>query len=393
MSQRFSASAEWEPLGAVRLHEPGLETWGGSLDPASNLFEAPLPPEQAREAHQEYAAALESAGVTVHRLSTDLENGGRLEEIVRERVRVPSAVDLEAIFDTLDARELLQLALARAEIEHGSGEPAGLSIRAPISNIYFQRDTTILGDKGPILCDMASTVRQPEIEIVREAWEAIGAEIVHEATVGPIEGGEFIPAGDFALLGVSAVVDGSEEVIRTSRAAGVDLLDSGALGFDQVGLVRAPLETDREIRAAEGGPSRMMHLLGWFNIAAEGVAVTFRELAQAATVEVFERRAEGYERVATPTLWEFLQDRGFDVIEADRTERWPTNFVAVDDGEILPLYEPGPEGGYRPEKNPTIESLREIGVEIHPDGEGLANSPLTNGAGGFHCMTTPVRRG
>lgn len=393
MSQWFAARAEWDRLRAVRVHEPGLESWGGSLDPESNLFEAPLPPDQARAAHRAYVSTLESAGVEVHRLADDLESGGRLENLVRERVRVASDVDLDAVFETLSARELLQLALANAELESSETGPASLTLRAPLSNIYFQRDTTILGDRGPILCAMASDVRQPEVGIVREAWESIGAEIVHEASVGPIEGGEFLPAGEFALLGVSGNVDGREEVIRTSYDAGVDLLDAGALGFDEVGLVRAPVETEREIRAERGGPSRMMHLLGWFNIAAEDVAVTFREMAEAAIVERFERNGDGYEHVGSTALWDLLDEKGFEVVEADWSERWPTNFVAVDDGVIVPLYEPDEDGAYRPDHNPTIEELKRLGVDILPSGEGLANSPLTNGAGGFHCMTTPVRRG
>jgi len=391
----FAARAEFDPLNAVRVHTPGLELWSGALDPVANSFDRSVAPEQARREHERLIETYESAGVEVHTLASDLETAGILEDLVREYVTIPADadVDLDATLATLDAHEKLGLALARARLEPNPDAASSVHVERPISNVYFQRDTTILGDKGPILCSMAKPVRQPEIPIVRQAWEGIGAEIAHEASVGPIEGGEFMPMGEFALLGVSALVDGEEEVVRTSYDAGRSLLKAGAVGYDEFGLVRAPLEREREIRRSRGGESRLMHLLGWFNVAAEGLAVAFEELAGAATVDVYERRGDEYRKARSPTLLEYLDAKGYDVIDASWDEDWPTNFVAVDDGEIIPLYEPDADGAYRPEHNPTIEALKERGVTVLPDGEGLPTGALTNGAGGFHCMTTPVSRG
>jgi arginine deiminase len=392
---QYAARAEFEPLNAVRVHTPGLELWSGAIDPESNLFEAPVSPEGARREHERLVETYEAAGVEVHQLSEDLASAGVLDDLVREYVTIPddAGVDLDASLATLDAHEKLGLALSRARLEAHPDAASSLHVERPISNVYFQRDTTILGDQGPILCSMAKAVRQPEIPIVRQAWEGIGAEIAHEASVGPIEGGEFMPLGEFALLGVSAVVDGEEVVIRTSYDAGRSLLEAEAIGYDEFGLVRAPLAKERSIRQGHGGESRMMHLLGWFNVAADGLAVAFEELADAATVDVYERRPDGYAKTRSPTLLEYLHEKDYDVIGADWSERWPTNFVAVDDGTIVALYEPDENGDYRPENNPTIEALKDRGVEVLPDGEGLPTGALTNGAGGFHCMTTPVSRG
>jgi len=394
----FAARAEFDPLNAVRVHTPGLELWSGALDPVANSFNDPVAPEQARREHERLIEAYGSAGVEVHTLAGDLETAGVLDDLVREYVTIPgdADVDLDATLATLDAHEKLGLALSRARLEPNPDTASSVHVERPISNIYFQRDTTILGDEGPILCSMAKPVRQPEIPIVRKAWEGIGAEIAHEADVGPIEGGEFMPMGEFALLGVSAVVDGEEEVIRTSYDAGRSLLEAGSVGYDEFGLVRAPLEKERAVRRERGEQdeeSRLMHLLGWFNVAAEGLAVAFEELAAAATVDVYERQGDEYRKARSPTLLEYLDDKGYDVIGASWDEEWPTNFVAVDDGEIIPLYEPDEDGEYRPENNPTIEALKERGVTVYPDGEGLPTGALTNGAGGFHCMTTPVSRG
>jgi arginine deiminase len=391
----YAARAEFDPLNAVRVHTPGLELWSGALDPDSNLFDVPIAPERARREHERLIETYEAAGIEVHTLAGDLQAAGVLDDLVREYVTIPDAadVDLDATLSALGPHEKLGLALSRARLEPHQKAATSVHVERPISNIYFQRDTTILGDKGPILCSMAKPVRQPEIHFVREAWEGIGAERVYEASAGPIEGGEFMPMGEFALLGVSAVVDGAEEVLRTSYDAGRSLLKEGAVGCDEFGLVRAPLEREREIRGSHGGESRLMHLLGWFNVAAKGLAVAFKDLARAATVDVYERRGDVYRKARSPTLLEYLEEKGYEVIDASFEEDWPTNFVAVDDGEIIPLYEPDDDGEYRPENNPTIEALKERGVTVFPDGEGLPTGALTNGAGGLHCMTTPVSRG
>jgi arginine deiminase len=388
----YTARAEYDRLQAVRVHEPGLEVWSGAVDPTSNLFETVFAPDQARRQHRRYVDVLESNGVTVHTLAGDLRSADALDPLFEEYVTIDPDVDRESVRASLDAHETLQLILSRARIEPGNDTPASVHVEGPISNIFFQRDTTILGDKGPILCSMTSPVRQPEVPIVERAWTGIDATIAHRATTGPIEGGEFIPLGEFALLGVSGVVDGEEHVLRTSYDAALELLEAGALGFEEVGLVRAPIEADRALAAEHDSPSRLMHLLGWFNVAAAGIAVTFPSLARAATVDVYERGPDGYDRRESTTLAAYLDEKDYDVVAASPAERWPTNFVTIDGGLVVPLYEPDETGAYRPENNPTIEALKDRGVSIVPDGEGLPTGPLTNGAGGLHCMTTPVSR-
>jgi len=385
--------AEFEPLNAVRVHTPGLELWGGSVDPGPNLFDAHVPPERARREHERLVSTLESTGVEVHRLAEDLAAGGHLDALVAEYATVPEEVDLDAMLDAWDPREKLQLVLSRARLERHPDAATSLHVERPVSNVFFQRDTTVVGDRGPVLCEMYEPVRKPEIPIVRRAWEAVGGEFAHEMSGEPLEGGEFLPAGEFALLGVSAEVDGEEVVIRTSYDAGTQLLDAGAVGYDEVGLVRAPLEADRRLREEHGIESRVMHLLGWCNIAAEGLAVADTTLARHATVDVYARTDAGYEFDRSTTALDYLREQGFDVVDVSPTERWPTNFLAIDDGRVVPLYEPDADGEYRPEDNPTIERLKERGVEVLPDDEGLPRAALTNGAGGIHCMTTPLSRG
>ncbi|WP_227379542.1 arginine deiminase family protein [Haladaptatus halobius] len=389
--------AEWDRLSTVRVHTPGIEVWAGTLDYETNLFEQMIPPERARAEHEKIISCLKDTCVEVHQLADDLETAGVLDDLIRESISeidANSSADVEIIIETFNSREKLHLALAQVSMRQPKEEisSTSLTIDQPLSNMYFQRDTTILGDKGPILCNMFEPVRQREVPIVRDAWEGIGADIIYEMDMH-VEGGEFLPAGEFALLGVSANLDGKEHVIRTSYAAGQELMDSGAIEYDEFVLVRAPLQADREFRKEHDTGSRIMHLLGWVNIVAEDLIVLDADLARAANVDVYERHGDEYAKEHSSNLYDYLaEEKGFEIVDVSWSERWPTNFLTIESETILPLYEPDANGEYRSENNPTIEKLKELGVEILPDGAGIPRDALTNGGGGIHCMTTPLSR-
>lgn len=386
----FTARAEFDRLTAVRAHRPGVELWTGALDPETNLFDATVPPRQARREHERLTGALESAGVEVHLLADDLAAAGALEELVTEYVDLPETLDVAEATNSFDAHEKLELVLSQARLTQENGRTS-VEFREPISNTIFQSDTVLVGDKGPVLCEMGEPVRQDELPIVRRAWEDFGTEFVHEMSQ-PLEGGEFLPADEFALLGVSAKIDGEEAVIRTTYEAGKEFLDAEAVGFEEVGLVRAPLAADRRHREEYGIGSRVLHLLGWCNIAAEGLAVADTTLAESATVDVFRHTSQGYEFDRSTSTLDYLHEQGYDVVEMGPKERWAANFLTVDDGVIVPMHVTDDEGNYAPEQNSTIETLKERGVEVLPDGEGIPEGVLTRGAGGINCMTVPLER-
>lgn len=402
----YSARAEYDALEAVRVHTPGPELLSGSLDPESSLFAEPVPPERARREHERIIEVFEREGVEVHQFADDLAASGALDPLVEEAVTGESA-DLDAVRDEFDAHEKLGLVLSRVRtLGHDADGPANdwgrpdestvtsLRFDRPISNAYFQRDTSLLGDRGPVVANMYDAARQPEIPLVERAWEGVGADVAHRVTDEPIEGGDFVPAGDFALVGTSAVVDGEERVLRTSYAGGEQLLESGAIGYDEVGLVRAPLEAGLAMGEEYGTGPRVLHLDGWFNVPAEGLAVTRKRLAAAAEVDVYERRGEEYRKRETTTLLEYVEGKGYDTVHPDWLERWPTNFLTIEDGTVLAIYRDDEDGTgeYRPERNRTIEALKERGVEVVPDGTGVLPTALIAGGGGIHCMTTPLSR-
>jgi len=268
-----------------------------------------------------------------------------------------------------------------------------LDVRRPITNVYFQRDCQVVGDRGPIIPRPYSPTRRRELPLIEAAWEARGAAVVGRVDAPEtFEGGDFMPLGEFALLSTSAVVDGEETVLRSTRGAAAGLLDAGAVGYDEVGVVRPPLAADERPAAAHDTGSRLLHLDGWFNVAAEGLAVAREPLLEAATVERYVREGDGYARRGTESLAALLDRHDYEVVDAPYPERWATNFLTVADGVVLPIYETD-DGACDPNDNRTIERLEREGVEVLPDAEGLDPANLTNGGGGIHCMTSPIARG
>ncbi len=400
-----TARAEFDTLREVRVHEPGFEALLGAIDPEANHFARPFSLREARAEHRLIVETLEDAGVEVRHLHEDLE--GSLSELLEVAVDVddPSTLDRETVLGNLEgtsAYERLQAALLGPTLSRlpdgppsadAEGAATGLRIERAATNVYFQRDSQILGDRGPILPRPATATRRRELPLIEAAWEGAGAEFVHRTSGGEtLEGGDFLPAGEFALVGVSAIEDGREVVLRSSHGAGTELLREGAVGYEEVGLVRPPLSADKRLAARHDTSSRLLHLDGWLNVAAEGLAVAREPLLEPATVEVFTRGKEGYSRRGTESLAAFLDRHGYEVIDAPYPERWATNFLTVDDGRIVAIYETD-DGGYDPGNNRTIERLKAEGVEVLPDGQGLNPENLTNGGGGIHCMTSPLRRG
>ncbi len=406
-----TVDAEYDRLREVRVHEPGIEALIGATDPAPNHFSRSFSVREARSEHRTMVETLESAGVTVRYLHEDLD--GALDDLLAERIGIDEtgshAPDREEILANVDAQtayERLQALLVGPTFGRTSDDPAeqtgpdspancasSVAVERPISNIYFQRDCQIVGDRGPILPRPATPTRQRESQVVETAWRAIGAEFAGRTSAPhTLEGGDFLPADEFALVGTSAVVDGAEHVLRTSYDGGRELLETGAVGYDEVGLVRPPLAADERLAEKHGTSSRLMHLDGWLNIAADGLAVGRKPLLDAATVEVFNRAGDGYAHRETESLTELLHRHDYEIIDAPYEERWATNFLTVDDGAVVAIHETDADG-YDPENNHTIDRLTAAGVDVLPDGEGLNPENLTNGGGGIHCMTSPIRRG
>lgn len=453
----FTAGAEYDRLTAVRVHRPGIETILGTLAPDPNLFVDSFNVRAAQQEHDRMVAVLEEYVDEVHYLEDDLA-GEQMTELLTGNEAEPGTVTIDAsdidlgerdrapgevLWDSLLSKEAgpqFQMVLTNLHMDRRphqdpdrADDPRYDSVdyvmEKPLSNIFFQRDQQFLGDKGPVMGRMAKPVRQPEVDVAEAAWRGIGADPVYRVEgADTLEGGEFIPAGDFALIGVDTV---TRDVLRTTYGAAEQVLENEAVGYDEVGLVHAPLLAEKGEAIKHGNSDDaesdmdIMHLDTWFNIAADDVAVVDRQLAKNA-VHIYENTVDGYRKTRSVDLLTYLDEQGFDIVNASFNERpVATNFMTLDNGVVLPAYRPVPNsvavapekrtdeqaaelerlerrynasldgaeaGSYLPELNPVIEEMKQYGITVVPDGTGLNLENLTMGYGGIHCMTTPLNR-
>jgi len=413
----FSVEAEFDTLDSVRVHTPGFETFAGIVDPKPNLFRSDFSLEEAQNEHVKVVEILESEGIDVHYLHEDLSVDGRIDDLladidiqVENGSNSPEQIEseLRSGIENLASREKIQLIACNATVtRHRRGrdseqsdnlglgserlDQSSIAIEEPLSNLYFQRDQQLVTAKGPVMAAPSFPIRSGEVHICRDAWKSIGATIVEEVPKNlQIEGGDYIPAGDFALLGVSAAVGGKEKTLRTSTAAARHLLECDAFGHDEVALVEAPYEADQEQQSKWGSDKEpameIMHLDTWFNIPMEGIAVAREPLVEGTSVQIYHKNGEEYELTEIRNFAGYLEDKGYSIIPVEFEERAiATNFLTIDDGLVLPAR-------YSDRENKTLDRMKKAGIEIIPNGEGIPIDELRSGYGGIHCMSTPLHR-
>ncbi|MDT8357085.1 MAG: arginine deiminase family protein, partial [Methanomicrobiaceae archaeon] len=231
---------------------------------------------------------------------------------------------------------------------------------------------------------------------------------VHRVRDGLFEGGDFLPAGKIAFLGVGS---------RTNPAGAAELLSCG-LGFEEVVLVRQPLHP----LVTGYDPMIAMHLDTYFNIAADGVAVASPLLLKGAVVERYAREGEGYVRAGEATTLDLLiAELGFSCIEITTLEQlcYSSNFLCVRDGECISpdahqlapvvmerlseraAQNPGKYGALLAQAEHDYRLLLSDSEffphkkEVYAHGLEMTTVHLANATGGYggaHCMTCVLER-
>lgn len=430
---RTQARAEWESLEEVLIHRPGIEMFFGLMEPYSFLYERVFSIDNAVFEHRELEHALAEAGVTVRRLkrlAVELEaRQPRLVERARSAVErivhytgpadmvARSRRDLRQNLSSFDAETLFNILLLRPSV-HLQRRPGArgvlptVELDCPLANLYFMRDQQALSADGFILGRMSKPQRQDEPLLTGTLLRMADAKIAGEVRPpGTFEGGDFMPMGEFALLGTGD---------RTNPSAVRQIL-AMPLGFDEVGVVHQPAHP----ALPDDSPDPMidMHLDTYFNVPGERLAVGCEALLRVARVEVFRRRG-GSRLVRDPktrTLWEFLAEKRFEVIPLSSLEQmcYATNFLCVRDRKVIAVEvekevdrvvgglatsakeDPHRYGNLlklvRKEREelregrgyfPHTATIRDRGIEVTP----LSLQEITGGYGGAHCMTCVIRR-
>jgi arginine deiminase len=430
---RNHARAEWEPLREVLIHRPGIEMFFGLTEPYSFLYERAFSVDEAVHEHAELEHALTEEGVTVRRLKHLGIEVARRQPWLLERVRAfalatlrysgpkvmveRSRAALRRNIDRFDAETLFNILLLRPSVrlERHPGYRVILpkvELDTPLANLYFMRDQQALTAGGFVLGRMSKPQRANEPVLTGSLLRAWGAQIASEVRApGTFEGGDFLPMGEFALLGTG----------DRTNASGVRQVLAARVGFDEIGVVHQPAHP--AIPGDDPDPMINMHLDTYLNVPGDRLVVGCEPLLRRAAVDVYRRGPSG--RFARErrrrTLTEYLNEKRFEVLPISTLEQmsYASNFLCLKDRRILAVEveqeidrvvtnlataaraNPHRYGALlalvRKERAelregagffPHTASLRDHGVEVVP----LNLREITGGYGGAHCMTCVTAR-
>ena len=428
--------AEWDPLKKIVVHKPGIEMFLGLLEPYGSLYERAFSRDGARYEHDILSRTLEKEfDVSVIHLKEAIidaaKKNPRIHQKLIEKAReaIEYSGDKEYIdqatkeFDQnskyYDVQHFFYILLMHPMIQVKK-KPGSRNIaldiiqRQPLANLYFMRDQQFVTDKGIVLSRMAKPSRRRETEVTKFLWEEVlGLPILHEMTdPAIIEGGEFLPMGDFALVGIGD---------RTNQVA-IDQLLQLPLDYKEIGVVHQPLHP--LIPSSEPNPMINMHLDTYFNVAASNVVVGSELLLKQAKMDIYHNEGEGvFEKESREiNLHQYMLDKDFEIINITTLEQmsYASNFLCIKDQEILAVdVEPitlkvlktlRDAKNKNPKKYAALYAQAEKDYnhlikdgeffphkkaiyrnEIKPRPLNLRN--LTGGYGAAHCMTCSLSRG
>jgi arginine deiminase len=425
---KAGARAEWHQLRHIMVHEPGLEVFFALLAPASHLYERFFDLGKAISEHRELCRMLhEDYGVVIHHLEATVEEKALndpyffddLASLAAKRVSSQCEGEVCSFPKKLQRDMINPEPLAQRDPGHLFNiikfnprltiHPKGVKtmLEHPLYNLYFMRDQQAATDRGMVLGRISSAERAGEVALARLGLKAAGASPVYEVEHGSFEGGDFIPAGNVALVGCGP---------RTTRQ-GIFSLMKG-MSFDEVAVVKAPVHP-----LVQGhDPMISMHLDTYFNILSGGVAVGSPPLLETAKVEIYQRNSDSYESAGTGgNLLEFITKRGFDLVRISTLEQlcYASNFlctgdlgcIAPDTGLIAPQVlqrlkekeslNPGKYQLLLSQAQKDYEILKNSGSffpkkpEIFSHGIETETAVLTNATGGYggaHCMICVLSR-
>ena len=428
--------AEWNSLKKVVVHRPGIEMFFGLLEPYGSLYERAFSRSGARREHEFLEVILKKEfEVDVYRLKQTIIEAADKRPAVKKalvdlaRETMDYSGDEKSVFRAkeefeknikyLDTSHFFNILLINPAInfvvEKGSRNvQLNITKRQPLANLYFMRDQQFMTDSGIVLCRLAKPARRNESRVLKFFWEHVmGLTLLHETEdPGTIEGGEFIPFGKFALVGIGD---------RTNRDA-IDQLLKLELSIEELGVVHQPMHP--LVSAEEPDPMINMHLDTYFNVASEKVVVGCEALIKNAKVEIYKNEGNGKytKKPEMVDLYSYMKSKGFEIINITTLEQlsYASNFLCIEDGKILAVEvernikkvlnrlkeithaNPSRYGKLLDQALKDFEFLKEEGQffphkkEIYKfgiDPYSLSIPNLTGGYGAAHCMTCALERG
>lgn len=382
-------AAEWDKAGTILMHTPGEELFNGIIHPSAGLFEHYFDVEKAAQEHKHYIEMLQKNGIEVHTV-TDILSEVEIEKL-RALVKNVLVYDISHIDDEdEEASEayrqetiqkmsrndlirclLLQPTVTLYKTDNNTGYEAEYT-NYPLMNLYFTRDQSITTPRGHIICNMNSLQRAPEVEIIKLCYEYLGKKVILQINgEGRLEGGDYIPAGTEAFIGMG---------MRTNIQGIKQMMDADAFGHDTVVVVK-----DHKLWQMQ------MHLDTHFNIIDKDLCtmVTSRLMAQPGdpeydTCDIY-ARANGTKeysliREDVPFV-DYLKEKGFEIIPIDYDDEmhYANNFLTIEPRHIMAV---------AGQSEDLQERFKKAGVNV----EWIPLESLIDGYGAAHCMTQVMTR-
>lgn len=420
----MTINAEWDRLREVIMHRPGVEIDYAMLAPKAFLFERPYQSPTAIKEHETLERVLSEAGVKVtllrdavsrmYDISPQFKRAlwYRLRDTVKFKGERKLSKREERNFrknlESLDPQTLFNILLIAPTVVlegDGDSDPAYPAINSnlPLANLYFMRDQQAVAGKGIFVGRMKKKQRAKENDITQFVMEGCFSdqEIRRLKGRGFFEGGDYIPAGEFGLIGTGP---------RTTISGALEFIESGVHTAKEFLIVDNPVY--EFMKGEKRGSMVNMHLDTYFNIAGKGLAVTSLELAKHAAGWVYYMEDDHPVKDRKTTLFEFLKEKGFEFIDLSLAEQlsYSSNFltvkdrsiVAIDSAKVLDRLRSGKVFSQkivsRIEKDlsmrsktglfPRSSAVRDYGLDVSI----LDLSEITGGYGGAHCMTAAMSR-
>ncbi len=422
----MSVRAEWNNLREVIMHRPGVEIDYAMLAPKPFLFERPYRTTMAVKEHEKLERYLKEAGVRVKLLKDVVmemfETSGKFREIFLEKILkiVRYEGDKESVsreekafrdnISVLDPSTLFNLmliepsVLLKSEGETGPDYPS-VNSNLPLANLYFMRDQQAVSNGGIFFGRMRMRQRQKENSITefilrsvyenREQFKSISSS-------GYFEGGDFMPAGDYAIIGTGS---------RSDLDGALAFINSGISSAKEFLVVENPIYDFMEKERRDQMIN--MHLDTYFNFVSKDAAVTSPVLAKKAKGTIYSHSDGAPKKVSSTTLSAYLKSKGVEIIPLSIAEQlsYSSNFLTLKENHLLVvdsskvLRKLISQNVFSPSTLAAIEHVLNVegGSNMFPRSKaskdyGLdfvtANlSELTGGYGGAHCMTASIIRG
>ncbi len=374
-SVKASQIAEWHTLKEAVVYTPSVEVAYAQLSPIENLYDDVIKLEVARKEHMIFKETLKSEGVKVYELMDLVNINPAFKNYVKKRIErlyetsnyiadLKWLNSLNYIINNYSPETLWLMAILRPELINVSKEEdmrarSSLLHIHPLGNLFYMRDQQFVTDKGLVMGNLRMPARAGETEITELGFASLGIKPVYKMN-SPLEGGDFLPAGNVAFLGRG---------YRNTNDSVNELLNSGALGYDTIAVVKQPANQET------------MHLDTYFNILGPTLVVGDRDILKNSDCTLYKKENSGYTKVETLKFYAFLKKKGFEVLELDlKKERFGTNFLTLNERKILMPVNYKLRG--------TVKLYEKAGVEVVP----IKVNELLAGYGGVHCMTCALRR-